>query len=47
LNDAFLLGSFVFVLLAAFVWLARPTVTPSKPVEKLREAEAEEMMEQG
>jgi len=47
LNDAFLLGSFVFVLLAAFVWLARPTVTPSKPVEKLREAEAEELMEQG
>jgi len=47
LNDAFLLGSFVFVLLAAFVWLAGSTITPTKPVEKLREAEAEEMMEQG
>jgi len=47
LNDAFLLGAFVFVVLAAFVWLAGSTVTPTKPVEKLREAEAEEMMEQG
>ena len=47
LNDAFLLGSFVFVMLAAFVWLASSTVTPTKRVEKLREAEAEEMMEQG
>ncbi|MCI0599349.1 MAG: MFS transporter [Beijerinckiaceae bacterium] len=47
LNDAFLLGAFVFVALAAFVWLAHSTVMPTKRVEKLREAEAEEMMEQG
>lgn len=47
LNDAFLLGAFVFVVLAAFVWLAQSTVIPTKPVERLREAEAEEMMEQG
>ena len=47
MNDAFLLGAFVFVMLAAFVWLARPTIMPTKRVEKLREAEAEEMMEQG
>jgi MFS transporter, DHA2 family, multidrug resistance protein len=47
LNDAFLLGAFVFVMLAAFVWLGSSTVIPTKRVEKLREAEAEEMMEQG
>ena len=47
LNDAFLLGAFVFVALAVFVWLGRSTVIPTKRVEKLREAEAEEMMEQG
>ena len=47
MNDAFLLGAFVFVMLAAFVWFARSTSTPAKPVEKLREAAAEEMMEQG
>jgi len=47
LNDAFLLGAFVFVMLAAFVWLARATVRAAKPVERLREAEAEEMMEEG
>lgn len=48
LNDAFLLGAFVFVLLAGFVWLARPaTPSPARPVEKLQQAEAEEMMEQG
>lgn len=47
MNDAFLLGAFVFVALAAFVWLAHSTVIPTKRVEKLREAEAEEMMEQG
>jgi MFS transporter, DHA2 family, multidrug resistance protein len=46
-NDAFLLGAFVFVVLAAFVWLAGSTIMPTKPSEKLREAEAEEMMEQG
>jgi MFS transporter, DHA2 family, multidrug resistance protein len=47
LNDAFLLGAFVFLALAAFIWLAQSTVAPTKPVERLREAEAEEMMEQG
>jgi MFS transporter, DHA2 family, multidrug resistance protein len=47
LNDAFLLGALVFIVLAAFVWLAQSTIMPTKPVEKLREAEAEEMMEQG
>lgn len=45
LNDAFLLGAFVFIVLAAFVWLAQPTVT--RRAQKLRQAEAEEMMEQG
>ncbi|MGH6838992.1 MAG: MFS transporter [Methylocella sp.] len=47
MNDAFLLGAAVFVALAAFVWLASSTIQPTKRVEKLREAEAEEMMEQG
>jgi MFS transporter, DHA2 family, multidrug resistance protein len=47
LNDAFLLGAFVFLALAAFIWLAQSTITPTKKVETLREAEAEEMMEQG
>jgi MFS transporter, DHA2 family, multidrug resistance protein len=47
LNDAFLLGAFVFLALAAFIWLAQSTVAPTKPVERLREAEAEEIMEQG
>jgi MFS transporter, DHA2 family, multidrug resistance protein len=47
LNDAFLLGAFVFVVLAAFIWLAQSTIAPTKKVETLREAEAEEMMEQG
>ncbi len=47
MNDAFLLGAFVFVALAAFVWLAHSTVIPTKRVEKLRVAEALEMMEQG
>lgn len=46
-NDAFLFGAFVFVVMAAFVWLAQSTIVPTKAVEKLREAEAEEMMEQG
>ncbi len=46
-NDAFFLGAFVFVALAVFVWLARSTIAPTKTVETLREAEAEEMMEQG
>jgi DHA2 family multidrug resistance protein len=47
MDDAFLLGAFVFVVLAVFVWFARSTVLPTKRVEKLREAAAEEMMEQG
>ncbi len=47
LNDAFLLGAYAFVVLAAFVWFAQSTVTPTKRIESLREAEAEEMMEQG
>jgi DHA2 family multidrug resistance protein len=48
LNDAFLLGAAVFVLLAGFVFLARPvTPPPARAVEKLQQAEAEEMMEQG
>jgi DHA2 family multidrug resistance protein len=47
MNDAFLLGAAVFIVLAAFVWLARSSTLPRKRVEKLREAEAEELMEQG
>lgn len=47
MNDAFLLGAFVFVALAAFVWLAQSTVAPARRVERLQEAEAEELMEQG
>jgi MFS transporter, DHA2 family, multidrug resistance protein len=47
MNDAFLLGAFAFLALAAFIWLAQSTIVPTKRVEKLREAEAEEMMEQG
>jgi DHA2 family multidrug resistance protein len=46
LNDAFLLGASVFVALAVFVWLAEPTLAPEK-LAKLRQAEAEELMEQG
>jgi MFS transporter, DHA2 family, multidrug resistance protein len=46
-NDAFLLGAFAFAGLAVFVWFAASTITPARPVEKLRRAEAEEMMEQG
>jgi MFS transporter, DHA2 family, multidrug resistance protein len=45
LNDAFLIGAYVFVALAAFIWLAQSTIAPTKKVETLREAEAEEMME--
>jgi MFS transporter, DHA2 family, multidrug resistance protein len=37
LNDAFLLGAAVFVALAAFVWLAQPTVMPAERVEMLRQ----------
>lgn len=45
LNDAFLLAAAAFILLAAVVWLAQPTLT--RRVERLKAAEAEEMMEQG
>jgi DHA2 family multidrug resistance protein len=45
LNDAFLLSSFVFLGLATFVWLARPThVEYATRTEKLRERRAEELM---
>ena len=45
LNDAFLLSSFVFLGLAAFVWLARPThVEYATRTEKLRERRAEELI---
>jgi DHA2 family multidrug resistance protein len=47
LNDAFLLASFIFILLAAFVWLARPThVAYVSGREELRELRAEELTEQ-
>lgn len=46
-NDAFLLGAGVFIALAAFVWLGKSTMMPTKRVERLSEAEAAEMMEQG
>jgi MFS transporter, DHA2 family, multidrug resistance protein len=45
LNDAFLLSSFIFLGLAAFVWLARPTnVEYATRAEKLRERRAEELI---
>lgn len=47
MNDAFLLGAAIFIGLAAFVWLGQSTILPTKPVQRLREAEAEEMMEEG
>jgi hypothetical protein len=47
MNDAFILAAIVFITLAMFIWLGQSTITPTKPVEKLQEAEAEEMMEQG
>ena len=47
LNDAFLLSGFVFLGLAAFVWLARPThVEYATRAEELRELRAEELTEQ-
>ncbi|HUI21283.1 MAG TPA: MFS transporter [Methylocella sp.] len=47
LNDAFLLASFIFVLLAVFVWLARPThVAYASRAERLRELRATELTEQ-
>ena len=47
MNDAFLLASFIFVLLAAFVWLARPThVAYATRAEELRERRPAELTEQ-
>ena len=47
LNDAFLLAGFVFLGLAALVWLAHPThVTYATRTEELRELRAEELTEQ-
>ncbi len=48
LNDAFLLASYLFLGLAALVWLAHPTHIPlrPKPAEELRELRAEELMEE-
>ena len=47
LNDAFLLTAFVFLGLAALVWLAHPThVAYATRVEELREFRAEELTEQ-
>lgn len=47
LNDAFLLSSFVFLGLAALVWLAHPThVEYATRAEELRELRAEELMDQ-
>ncbi len=47
-NDAFFVGALVFALLAAFVWLARPSHRHSlkAALEGLQEARAEELMEQ-
>ena len=46
LNDAFLLASFVFLGLAAFVWLAHPTHRPYPTAEESREIRAEQFMDQ-
>lgn len=47
MNDAFLLASGIFILLAATVWLARPTyVTYVSRAQELRERRAEELTEQ-
>ena len=47
LNDAFLLASFIFLVLAAFVWLARPThVAYASRAGELRERRAAELTEQ-
>jgi len=48
LNDAFLTAGYLFLGLAGLVWLARPTHRPlhPSPAEDLREARAEELMEQ-
>jgi len=47
LNDAFLLGAVVFVVLAVVVWFARATYLPRlSPAEELKQLQAEELMEQ-
>ncbi|MDD5035400.1 MAG: DHA2 family efflux MFS transporter permease subunit [Methylococcaceae bacterium] len=48
MNDAFLLASYLFVGLAALVWLAHPTHRPLHPgpAEELREIRAEELMDE-
>ena len=47
LNDAFLLGAFVFALLAAFIWFARSTHVPRlSGAQELKQLKAEELMEQ-
>lgn len=47
LNDAFLLASFIFFVMGALVWLARPTqVSYATRAEELRELRAEELTEQ-
>jgi MFS transporter, DHA2 family, multidrug resistance protein len=47
LDDAFLLGSFLCLGLAALVWFATSTRVPVlKPADAIRELQAEELMEQ-
>ena len=47
LNDAFLLGAFIFAGLAAFVWLARATHPPRlTAAQELKQLTAQELMEQ-
>ena len=47
LNDAFLLSSYLCMGLAVLVWFARSSRVPDlKPVEAIRELQAEELMEQ-
>ncbi len=47
LNDAFLLSSYLCMGLAVLVWFARSSRVPAlKPVEAVRELQAEELMEQ-
>ncbi len=47
LNDAFLLSSYLCIGLAVLVWFAQASRVPAlKPVEAVRELQAEELMEQ-
>lgn len=48
LDDAFLFGAGVFIVLAAFVWLAKPAAPARKPAPPptLKQLQAEELMEQ-